>query len=175
MAGDGYHDWLDLTPVCITGTLDTYDMSQHWNIPGLPRKQEEDHFEKEAADKKLNLSKILITATNLKAIHIKTRKYGSHMAFDQAFDALNESLDSLIEGIQGYYIAHTGGALTVDSREMTFVLPADAGVISACKKLEKDFATAVDPLVKGITPLESLRDDVLNCFYQLYYRLNLKG
>lgn len=131
--------------------------------------------EKQAADsKKVQLTKILSIASNIKAIHVKTRSYAKHMALDEAFDDLNESLDSFLECVQGYYKRKLGHQLSLANQEVSFVLPGDDGVFEAIKDLEDQFKKASDGLVGDISPLVSLQDDVLNCFYQLYYRLDLK-
>jgi hypothetical protein len=46
-------------------------------------------------------------------------------------------------------------------------------VFEAVKKLEDSFVAAANKVTNGAAPLRSLQDDVLNCFYQLYYRLDL--
>ena len=46
-------------------------------------------------------------------------------------------------------------------------------MFDAIKELEDQFKKASDGLVGDVSPLGSLQDDVLNCFYQLYYRLDL--
>ena len=131
--------------------------------------------EKQAADsKKVQLTKILSIASNIKAIHVKTHSYAKHMALDEAFDDLNESLDSFLECVQGYYRRKLGHQLSLANQEVSFKLPGDDGVFEAIKELEDQFKTASDGLVGDISPLVSLQDDVLNCFYQLYYRLDLK-
>lgn len=131
--------------------------------------------EKQAADsKKVQLTKILSIASNIKAIHVKTRSYAKHMALDEAFDDLNESLDSFLECVQGYYRRKLGHQLSLANHEVSFKLPGDDGVFEAIKELEDQFKKASDGLVGDISPLVSLQDDVLNCFYQLYYRLDLK-
>lgn len=131
--------------------------------------------EKQAADsKKVQLTKILSIASNIKAIHVKTRSYAKHMALDEAFDDLNESLDSFLECVQGYYRRKLGHQLSLANQEVSFVLPGDDGVFEAIKELEDQFKKASDGLVGDVSPLVSLQDDVLNCFYQLYYRLDLK-
>ena len=131
--------------------------------------------EKQAANsKKIQLTKILSIASNIKAIHVKTRSYAKHMALDEAFDDLNESLDSFLECVQGYYRRKLGHQLSLANQEVSFKLPGDDGVFEAIKELEDQFKKASDGLVGDISPLVSLQDDVLNCFYQLYYRLDLK-
>ena len=131
--------------------------------------------EKQAADtKKVQLTKILSISSNIKAIHVKTRSYAKHMALDEAFDDLNESLDSFLECVQGYYRRKLGHQLSLANQEVSFVLPGDDGVFEAIKELEDQFKKASDGLVGDVSPLVSLQDDVLNCFYQSYYRLDLK-
>lgn len=132
-------------------------------------------MDKAAADsKKVQLTKILSIASNIKAIHVKTRSYAKHMALDEAFDDLNESLDSFLECVQGYYRRTLGHQLSLADQEVSFKLPSDDGVFEAIKELEDQFKKVSDGLVGDISPLVSLQDDVLNCFYQLYYRLDLK-
>ena len=132
-------------------------------------------MQKEAADKKLQIAKILSIAANVKAIHVKTRRYSQHMALDEAFDDFNDAMDQFNECVQGYYRRKTGKQLDLSNQEIKFVLPEDDKVFDAIKKLEDDFREASNPLVAGISPLVSLQDDVLNSFFQLYYRLDLKG
>lgn len=132
-------------------------------------------MQKEAADKKLQIAKILSIAANVKAIHVKTRRYSQHMALDEAFDDFNDAMDKFNECVQGYYRRKTGKQLDLSNQEIKFVLPEDDKVFDAIKKLEDDFREASNPLVAGISPLVSLQDDVLNSFFQLYYRLDLKG
>lgn len=132
-------------------------------------------MQKEAADKKLQIAKILSIAANVKAIHVKTRRYSQHMALDEAFDDFNDAMDQFNECVQGYYRRKTGKQLDLSNQEIKFVLPEDDKVFDAIKKLEDDFREASNPLVAGISPLVSLQDDVLNAFFQLYYRLDLKG
>lgn len=132
-------------------------------------------MEKEAADKVLAITDILSVSANIKAMHVKTGRYSQHMALDQAFDDLNSALDGFCECVQGHYIYTNGGSgLKLDNSEVTFKLPSDDGVPKACRELFDKFKLASDYLVKGVSPLVSVQDDVLNCFYRLFYRLNLK-
>lgn len=150
-----------------------------WNMPGYtPVSSSATQIagiEKEAAEKKLNIAKILSISSNLKAIHVKTKRGFVHNALDQAFEDLNEKLDEFNECVQGYYIRKNGKRLDLKNQEIKFILPGDEGIIGAVKQLEDDFTLAAKPLVSGVTPLEGLQDDVLNCFYQLYYRLDFHG
>lgn len=134
-------------------------------------------MDKEASSqgKTLKITEILSIASNIKAIHVKTRRYSQHMALDEAFDDLNDALDKFNECIQGYYRRKSGRQLNLTNAEISYKLPSDDGVYDAIKELEDRFKSASDSLVKDVSPLTSLQDDVLNCFYQLYYRLDLKG
>ena len=132
-------------------------------------------LEKEAAGKALAIAEILSIAANIKAIHVKTGKYSQHMALDQAFDDLNGAMDTFNECVQGYYLYKDGSKLPLEGAEIKFKLPSDDGVMDAVKAMCDKFKSVSDPLVKGISPLVSVQDDVLNCFYQLFYRLALKG
>lgn len=139
-----------------------------------PLVQEED-LEKQAAESRtVQITKILSIASNIKAIHVKTRSYAKHMALDATFEALNGALDSFLECVQGYYRRKSGRQLSLANQEVSFKMPSDDGVYDAIKDLEDQFKSASDGLVKDVSPLVSLQDDVLNCFYQLYYRLDLK-
>lgn len=129
-------------------------------------------LEKSAADT-LNISGLLSIAANLKAIHVSTKRYSQHMALDEAFDDLNESMDKFNECVQGYYIRKKGSRLKLSNPEIKFTLPPDNKVFEAVKKLEDSFVVAANKVTNGSSPLRSLQDDVLNCFYQLYYRLDL--
>jgi hypothetical protein len=129
-------------------------------------------FEKSAADS-LNISGLLSIAANLKAIHVKTKRYSQHMALDEAFDDLNDSMDKFNECVQGYYIRKKGSRLKLSNPEIKFTLPSDDKVFEAVKQLEDDFKAAAKKVTDDASPLLSLQDDVLNCFYQLYYRLDL--
>ena len=134
-------------------------------------------MDKEASSqgKTLKITEILSIASNIKAIHVKTRRYSQHMALDEAFDDLNDALDKFNECVQGYYRRKSGRQLNLTNAEISYKLPSDDGVYDAIKELEDRFKSASDSLVKDVSPLISLQDDVLNCFYQLYYRLDLKG
>lgn len=63
----------------------------------------------------------------------------------------------------------------MEGAEIKFKLPSDDGVMDAVKAMCDKFKSVSDPLVNGVSPLVSVQDDVLNCFYQLFYRLALKG
>lgn len=132
-------------------------------------------MEKSAAAIKLAVTEILSISANIKAMHVNTGRYSQHMALDQAFSDLNGTVDTFNECVQGYYIMKTGSRLSLENSEVKFKLPGDDGVLDAVKGLCKRFEDAADSLVEGVAPLESVRDDVLNCFYQLVYRLDLKG
>ena len=129
-------------------------------------------LEKEAAG--LNISGLLSIAANLKAIHVQTRRYAQHMALDEAFEDLNEAMDKFNECVQGYYLRKKGSRLKLENPEIKFTLPADDKVFEAVKSLESEFSKSADKVTDGASPLISLKDDVLNCFYQLYYRLDLR-
>lgn len=129
-------------------------------------------FEKQAGE--LNISGLLSIAANLKAIHVKTKRYSQHMALDEAFEDLNDAMDKFNECVQGYYIRKQGSRLKLSNPEIKFTLPGDDQVFDAVKGLEDDFVKAAKKVTDGASPLLSLQDDVLNCFYQLYYRLDLK-
>ena len=124
--------------------------------------------------KKLNISNTLAIAANLKAIHVKTKSYAAHMALDAAFASLNDTIDMFNECVQGYYLKKDGKRLDLSNTEITLLLPEDDKIMEAVQTLEDDFRSAADSLVADVSALESLRDDVLNGFYQLYYRLDLK-
>lgn len=141
-----------------------------WNVP-----QPESQMDKEAAARELAITELLSISANIKAMHVNTGKYSQHMALDQAFDDLNATVDTFNECVQGYYLYSTGSRLKLANAEVTFKLPGDGGVFDAVKSLCKRFKDASDPLVSGKSPLVSVQDDVLNCFYQLLYRLDLKG
>lgn len=134
-----------------------------------------EQFQKQAAAGALAITELLAIAANMKAIHVKTGRYSQHMALDQAFDDLNATLDTFNECVQGYFIYKTGEKLPLENAEVKFRLPGDDGVLAATKKMYDKFKELSDALVKGVSPLVSVQDDVLNCFYQLFYRLELKG
>lgn len=134
------------------------------------------NMEKEAADaKSLAITELLSIAANMKAMHVKTGRYSQHMALDQAFDDLNDALDTFNECLQGYHLFKDGEKLPLKNDEVTFKLPGDEGVAPAVKALCTRFKTVSDALVGDVSPLVSVQDDVLNCFYQLLYRLSLKN
>lgn len=130
--------------------------------------------EKQAA-KKLDITKILSISANIKALHVKTKRYSQHMALDAAFDDLNDAVDSFNECVQGYYLMKDGSRLPLENATISFKLPDDDKVTEAVKALCKEFKEASSPLTDGQSPLVSAQDDVLNCFYQLIYRLDLKN
>ena len=65
-------------------------------------------------------------------------------------------------------------AVDYDCGEIRIMFKDSATVETAIKELEDQFKKASDGLVGDVSPLVSLQDDVLNCFYQLYYRLDQK-
>lgn len=97
------------------------------------------------------------------------------MALDAAFAAFNETIDKFNECIQGYYRRKDGKRLDLKNTEIKFTLPDDDKVMEAIEKLEDEFREASDTLVKGVSALVNLQDEVLVEFYQLYYRLDLKA
>lgn len=135
----------------------------------------DEFIQKQAAAAALAITELLAMSANLKAMHVKTGRYSQHMALDQAFDDLNDTMDTFIECVQGYFIYKTGSKLPLENAEVKFRLPGDEGVLAAVKKICDNFKNLSDALVKGVSPLVSAQDDVLNCFYQLFYRLELKG
>lgn len=132
-------------------------------------------MEKEAADEKALAVKMLqCIPANLKLIHVQTKSYAKHMALDDAFDDLNEALDAFYECVQGYYVLKTGSRLPLSPKRFTFEEPDDSDVISSVKKMKEVFTTAADAVTDGDSALESVRDNVINAFQQLAYRLTLK-
>lgn len=119
-------------------------------------------------------TEILSISLSIKAMHVKTRSYAQHMALDETFSALNSALDKFLECVQGYYRRKDNHQPDLVSGKVEVEVATDGGVYQAVKRLEDRFKEASDPLVKGVSPLISLQDDVLNNFYQLYYRLDLK-
>jgi hypothetical protein len=130
---------------------------------------------KQAAEKELDITNLLSIAANIKAIHVKTKRYSQHMALDEAFEDLNETMDAFNECVQGYYLRKEGKRLNLKNATISFKLPDDDKVFEAIKSLEIEFRKAAAKVTDGDSALGSVRDDVLNCFYQLYYRLDLKG
>lgn len=119
-------------------------------------------------------TEILSISLSIKAMHVKTRSYAQHMALDETFSALNDALDKFLECVQGYYRRKDNHQPDLVSGNVAVEVASEGGVFQAVKRLEDRFKEASDPLVKGVSPLVSLQDDVLNNFYQLYYRLDLK-
>lgn len=134
-------------------------------------------MEKEAEAKRrtLAISKILAISVSIKISHIKTMSYAKHMALDTLFEDLSEKFDTFIECVQGYYRRKDGHQPDLVGPEKESIeYFSDGDLVPAIGRLEDQFRAASDPLVKGISPLVSLQDDILNCFFQLYYRLDLK-
>lgn len=128
----------------------------------------------EARRRVMHISDILGITITLKALHVKTRSYARHMALDTAFEGLNGALDGFIECVQGYYRRKDGSQPALANSKVEVSLNEPEDLLTEIAKLEDRFKAASDDLVKGVSPLVSLQDDVLNCFYQLYYRLDLK-
>lgn len=132
-------------------------------------------MDKSAAEKRLAITELLALSANIKAMHVKTGRYSQHMALDQAFGDLNGAIDAFNECVQGYYLLKEGSRLRLDNAEVTFKLPGDDGVADAVKSLCRRFEKLSSAVTDNASPLVSAQDDVLNCFYQLLYRLDLKG
>lgn len=141
-------------------------------MKGLSELQRLVSMEKQAA-KELDITNLLSISANLKAIHVKTKSYAKHMALDTAFEDLNESMDSFNECVQGYYRKKQGRKLNLKNAEISFKLPADDKVFEAVEGLEAEFRKAAAEVTDSDATLLSLKDDVIACFYQLYYRLDL--
>ena len=130
-------------------------------------------IEKSAAE--LNIAALLSLSANIKALHVHTKRYAQHKALDDAFEALNDTVDEFNECVQGYYLRKTGRRLPLSNPEIKFTLPGDDDkVFDAVKQLEGKFTRAASRVTDGASALLSLKDDVLNCFYKLYYLLDLK-
>ena len=125
--------------------------------------QQEDEVTKEAAEKQLAVTALQCISANLKAIHVKTKSYAQHMA-----------LDTFYECVQGHYVMKTGRRLPLVDQSYTFSMPSEDGLLAAIRKMQEVFDSASSALVHGISALESVRDDVTNCFNQLAYRFTLK-
>lgn len=139
---------------------------------GLAQLRQHVGLDKQAA-KELDISKLLSISANIKAIHVKTHSYAKHMALDEAFEDLNESLDEFNECVQGYYRRKNGRRLKLRNNEISFKLPEDNKVFEAIEALEKEFRTAASEVTDSDSTLLSLKDNVIANFYQLYYRLDL--
>ena len=66
-----------------------------------------------------------------------------------------------------------GKKLNLKNAEISFKLPADDKVFEAIESLEADFRKAAAEVTDSDSTLLSIKDNVLTCFYQLYYRLDL--
>lgn len=141
-------------------------------MSGLLELQKLVGMEKQAA-KELDITKLLSISANIKAIHVKTKSYAKHMALDEAFEDLNEELDTFNECVQGYYRKKNGKKLNLKNAEISFKLPEDDKVFEAIESLEADFRKAAAEVTDSDSTLLSIKDNVLTCFYQLYYRLDL--
>lgn len=132
-------------------------------------------IEKSAADDKTLAVKLLqCLPANLKIIHVMTKSYAKHMALDEAFDDLNDSLDAFYECVQGHYVLKTGSRIPLSSKRFEFEEPADNEVLDAVKTMHEAFLAAAKSVTDGDSALESVRDNVSNAFQQLAYRLTLK-
>ena len=101
-------------------------------MSGLIELQKLVSMEKQAA-KELDITKLLSISANIKAIHVKTKSYAKHMALDEAFEDLNEELDTFNECVQGYYRKKNGKKLNLKNAEISFKLPADDKVFEAVR------------------------------------------
>lgn len=149
-------------------------MSNYFSHPTMTEAAESMVKEAEMRRRVTRFTEILSISLSVKAMHVKTRSYAQHMALDETFSALNAALDKFLECVQGYYRRKDNHQPDLVSGNVSVAVATDSGVFQAVKGLEDRFREASDPLVKGVSPLISLQDDVLNNFYQLYYRLDLK-
>lgn len=132
-------------------------------------------MEKEAAEKALNLSQLLSMATKAKLMHTVTKTYSKHMGLDTFFDDFVKAIDAFNECVQGHNLLTQGERIKVTAPEVQFTIPSDGKIMDEVKDMFTQFRVLSAPVVGNVSHLVSLRDDVLNTFCQLAYRLDLKG
>lgn len=133
-------------------------------------KMAEQPMEKEAADKSMQLAKLVSFAPNLKLMHTLTKSYGMHKSLDKAYAEIGDNMDTLCECCLGTY-----PDMKIKREALTFEYPATkSDMLPATRKLEKEFITISDPIVKGDEVLGDLQRIVLANFRHLFYWLSLK-
>lgn len=128
------------------------------------------------------LAELTLISARIKNLHVQTKLYSAHKALDKAFDDVNDSLDTFMECVQGYY-----DDLPIDRNPVTFaIVPAD-NVKDEIVKMTKEFIELAKPLVEpknsrdegyieGVeSALQGARDEVVLKFLQLKYLLNRQG
>lgn len=130
----------------------------------------------------LPLAELTLLSARIKNMHVETKLYSAHKALDQAFDDLNDSMDSFMECVQGYY-----DDLPIDRTPITFAALPIEDMKAECVRMTKEFIELAEPLVnpkdsrdetyvEGISSaLSGARDEVVLKMLQLKYLLNRKN
>jgi hypothetical protein len=113
------------------------------------------------------IGKLLLTAPALHKLHLKvqgTSSYATHIALNEAYDALPDLIDTVIEGYQG---ASEKLLIIPETDSIEFTNVDD--VIMFCRK-KCDMITNIQstvPYSEVVSNLDSLKD----CFNKLKYKL----
>jgi hypothetical protein len=123
---------------------------------------------------KININKSMNVVTpliqfqqNLRLSHWQTDSYAQHQAFGRTYDALDDSIDGLIEAYMGVY-----GRL---KSNITFSI--ELGGLSNIESSIKDFLNFLSELrnhVEARTDLQNMVDEIIGHINTLKYLLTLK-
>ncbi len=94
--------------------------------------------------------------------HLKTSKYGNHMALDEFYKEMPEKIDALIESWQA------DNEVVKDYKN---ILDDDMNALQYLESLEKHVKNGREELLKGDTALESAADDILNLIKSTIYKM----
>lgn len=125
-------------------------------------------LQKQAAPESLDIFWFTSIAARLKAVHTATKNYNAHLSLDEAFEDVNETMDTFLECSIGVRDMSEQSSSSVDLR-----IPDDSltGILEYCRKLWDEFKSKADSIAGDDTVLQTCRDDVGKVFYQLFYRL----
>lgn len=107
---------------------------------------------------------------NIKIAHWQTKSFAQHKAFDETYENLNDSLDTLVEAIAGKYGRFTIGV----SNSITLKNIDDNNVLDSITNLQKYLVVSFPTFFAGKdTELFNIRDEILQILDKLKYLLTL--
>lgn len=115
--------------------------------------------------------KIFGFRVQLKTLHWQTTSYEDHKAFDNAYDSLDDLLDSFTEKIQGKY-----GRFKIEANNTIELKDISNIDVNAFNNDMINFLTSELPkyLDNSDTDLTNIRDEILGEIFELKYLLTLK-
>jgi len=113
------------------------------------------------------IAKVFSTRDILHFAHWNTQKYSKHIAFQDLYDALVDSLDEIVEAYQGKY-----GLLT---NLKTYAMSMPECVCTHVKEEAKWIEDNKDKIANGCPSVANIIDDLVAKYYKTVYKLENLG